>query len=111
MDFVMGLPISPNWKENSYNSILVIVNWLTKMVYYKPVMITIDAPRLAKIILDIVVWHHKLLDSIVTNRGSLFTSKFWLSLCYFLGVKRKLSTMSQPQIDSQTKEQNSIIEA
>lgn len=26
---------------------------------------------------------------IVGDRGPLFTSKFWSSLCYFLGIKRK----------------------
>ena len=47
IDFVTGLPISTMWKENSNNSILVIVNWLTKIVYYKPVKVIIDAPSLA----------------------------------------------------------------
>ncbi len=32
MDFVTGLPISANWKDDSYDSILVIVDRLTKMV-------------------------------------------------------------------------------
>ena len=81
------------------------------MVYYKPVKITIDAPDLAEVIIDGVVRHHGLLDSIVTNRGSLFTSKFWLWLCYFLGIKRKLSTAFHPQMDGQTERQTSIIEA
>ena len=76
MDFVTGLPVSINWKRNSYNSILVIVN-LTKMINYKPVKITLDAPGLVEVIIDIVVRHHRLPDSIVTNQGSLFTSKFW----------------------------------
>ena len=37
MDFVIGLPISTDWKGTSYDSILVIVDRLTKMVHYKPV--------------------------------------------------------------------------
>ena len=55
MDFVTGLPISTNWKGDSYDSILVIVDWLTKMVHYKPVKITIDSPGLAEVIIDVVV--------------------------------------------------------
>ena len=55
MDFVTGLPISTNWKGESYNSILVIVDRLTKMVHYEPVKVTIDAPGLAEVILDVVV--------------------------------------------------------
>ena len=111
MDFVTGLPISINWKEDSYDSILVIVDWLTKMVHYKPVKITFNAPGLAEGIIDVVVCHHNVSDSIVTNWGSLFTSKFWSLLCYFFGIKCWLSTTFHPQTDSQTKRQNSTIEA
>ena len=49
MDFVTGLSISTNWKRDSYNSILVNVNWLTKMVHYKPLKITIDSPSLVEV--------------------------------------------------------------
>ncbi len=55
MDFVTGLSISANWKSDSYNSILVIVDRLTKMVYYEPVKITIDALGLVEVIVDVVV--------------------------------------------------------
>ena len=55
MDFVTGLPLAADWKGNSYDLILVIVDRLTKMVYYKPVKVTIDASRLAKVIIDLVV--------------------------------------------------------
>ena len=109
MDFVTGLPISTDWKGDSYDSILVIVDRLTKMVYYEPVKVTIDALGLAKVIIDVVVRHHGLPDSIVTNRGSLFTSKFWSSLCYFLGIKRRLFTSFHPQTDRQTERQNNMI--
>ena len=111
MDFVTGLPVSIDWKGDGYDSILVIVDRLTKMVHYKPVKITLDAPGLAEVIIDVVVRHHGLPDSIVTDRGSLFTSKFWSSLCYFLGIKRRLSTAFHPQTDGQTERQNSTIEA
>ena len=39
--FVTSLPILINWKRDNYNSILVIVDWLTKMVHYKLVKITL----------------------------------------------------------------------
>ena len=50
-----SLPISANWKDDSYNSILVIVNWLTKLVYYVPIQVTIDPSDLAKVIIDVVI--------------------------------------------------------
>ena len=111
MDFVTGLPLSADWKGDSYDSILVIVDRLTKMVHYEPVKVTIDTPGLAKMIIDVVVQHHGLPDSIISNRGAIYTSKFWSSLYYFLGIKRKLSTAFHPQIDGQTERQNSTMEA
>ncbi len=99
IDFVTGLLISVDWKGDSYDSILVIVDRLTKMIHYELVKVTIDTPGLAEVIIDVVVRHHGVLESIVTDRGSLFTSKSWCSLCYFLGIKRKLSTAFYPQTD------------
>ena len=55
IDFIIGLPQSANWRGNGYNSILVIVDWLTKMVHYKPVQMTITAPALAEVILNVIV--------------------------------------------------------
>ena len=81
------------------------------MVYYKPVKINIDVPRLAEVIIDVVVRHHRLLNLIVTDWGSLFTLKFWSLLCYFLGIKRRLFTNFYLQTDGQTKRQNSTMEA
>ena len=80
-------------------------------MYYKPVKITIDASGLAEVIIDIVVWHHGLSDSIMTNRGFLFMSNFWSLLYYFLGIKKRLSTAFYSQIDGQTKWQKSTMEA
>ena len=76
MDFVTGQPQFADWRGDGYDSILVIVDRLTKMVHYEPVQTTITAPALAEVILNIVVRHHGLPDSIVSDRGSVFTSKF-----------------------------------
>lgn len=111
MDFVTGLPISTNWKVETYDTILVIVDWLTKMIYYKPVKIIINVSGLAEVIIEAVVQHYGLLDSILRDYGSVFTLKFVSSLCYFLVIKQKLLTVFYPQIDGQTKRQNSIMEA
>lgn len=111
IDFVTGLPISTNWKGENYDFILVIVDWLTKMVHYKLVKIIIDALGLAKVILDMVVQYYGLSDSIIINQGSVFTSKFWSSLCYFFGIKQRLSTAFYLQTDGQIKCQNNLIEA
>ena len=111
MDFVTGLPLSSDWKGNSYDSILVLFDRLTKVVHYEHVKVTINAPRRAKVIIDMVVWHHGLPDPIVTDKSPVFTSKFWLSLYYFLGVKRRLSNAFHPQKNGQIKRQNGTMEA
>ena len=111
MDFITGLPISTDWKGDSYDSILVIVNWQMKIVYYVPVKVIINTLGLAKVIINVVVRYHSLSDLIVTNRGFLFTSKFWSLLCYFFGIKRRLSTTFYLQTNGQTERQNCIIKA
>ena len=110
MDFVTGLPILTDWKGDNYDLILVVVDWLTKMVYYKSVKVTIDTPGLAEVIINVVVWHYGLPDSIVTNEKSLFISIFWSLLYYFLDIKQKLFITFQPQTDGQTEKQNSTME-
>ena len=111
MDFVTGLPISTDWKDDSYDSILVIVDWLTKMVHYEPVKVTINTPGLAEVIIDVVVQHHGLPNSIISDRGAIFMSKFWSSLCYFFDIKRRLSIAFHSQTNGQTERQNSTMEA
>lgn len=58
--------------DDSYNSILVIVDQLTKIVYDEPIKIMIDALSLAKVIIDIGVGHYKVCESIVMDWGLLF---------------------------------------
>lgn len=70
------LPISANWKGDSYDLILIIIDGLTKMIYYKPIKVMIDVPALAKMMIDMIVFHHGVLKSIVMDQDSLFISKF-----------------------------------
>ncbi len=76
MNFVTGLPILADWKGDSYNSILVIVNRLTKIVHYTQVKVTINALGLIEVIINVVMHHHGVPESITMDRDSLFTSKF-----------------------------------
>ena len=67
MDFIIALPILVNKKSNSYNLILVKFEHLTKMIYYKPIKVTINILALAKIIIDMVICYHGIFESIVIN--------------------------------------------
>lgn len=55
MDFIIDLLISTDWKGDSYNSILVIINRLTKVIHYKPVQVMIDIANLVKVIIKVMV--------------------------------------------------------
>ncbi len=110
IDFVTELLVSTNWKSETYDSILVIINKLTKIVYYKPVKVIINSLSLVEIIIKVVVRYHNFSDVIVSDRDSLFTSKFWSSLYYFPGIKQKLLTAFHLQTDGQTERYNSTIE-
>ncbi len=111
MDFIIGLPILADWKSDSYNLILIIVDRLTKMIHYESVKVIINASGLAKVIINVAICYYGVSESIVTDQDSLFISKFLSLLCYFLEIKKKLSTTFYPQIDGQIKRQNSTIEA
>ena len=67
MDFVTGLLVFTNRKGESNDYIFVIVDRLTKMVHYEPIMVTINASDLVEVMINVVVWHHSLFDSIVSD--------------------------------------------
>lgn len=71
---MIGLLILTDWKKESYDSILVIINSLIKMVYYKLVRVTINTLRLAMVFFNVVVYYYGFSDFIIINRGSLFIS-------------------------------------
>ncbi len=88
MDFVTWLPKSKDWHGVEYYSILVIGNRLTKIIHYEPVFTTLDAEQLVDVLIETVIKYCGIPDSMVTDRGSLFISKFWSYLCYYLNIKR-----------------------
>lgn len=87
MDFVIGVPIFIDWKKESYDAILILVDLLTKIVYHELVKITIDVAHWIEIIIDMVVRYHGFSEFNVRNQGLLFTSKFKFLPYYFFGIK------------------------
>ena len=73
MNFVIGLPRS----KNGYDSIWVIVDRLTKSAHFLPVKATYLVAKLAKLYVKHIMCLHKVPVSIVSDRGSMFTSRFW----------------------------------
>ncbi|KAL0932741.1 reverse transcriptase domain protein [Colletotrichum truncatum] len=93
-----------------YDSVLVIVDRLTKYLYFIPYMESSTAEDLAYKFLQVIVSQHGMPKEIVSDRDKLFTSKFWRSLISQLGSDYKMSTAFYPQTDSQTERINQIIE-
>src|SRR2546430_17277913 len=106
---IVSLPPSTDSKENAYDAILVVVDYYTKMAKYFPIRETIAAPQLVELFCNEIVKQYGTLRSIVTDRGSIFTSEYWSTLCYYMKAKCKLSTAFSPQTDGQTECQNQVL--
>lgn len=111
LDFITDLPQSgePVTKVK-YDSILVIVDRLTKYAYYLPYLKSATAEDLAYTFLRTILGNHGLPDELVSDRDRLFKSQFWQTLTRQLGSKHKLSTTAHPQTDGQTERTNQTLE-
>lgn len=105
MDFIEPLPTSHN-----FDSILVIVDRLTKWSIFVPTSTRLTSPQLAQLIIDHVISQHGVPESIVSDRGSKFVSKFWKHVTDKIGINLRLSTAYHPQTDGQTERINQIVE-
>jgi hypothetical protein len=57
-----------------------------------------------------IVCLHRVPESIVSDRGTQFTTHFWKQLHESLGTRLEFSTAFHPQTDGQTKRVNQILE-
>jgi len=105
MDFIVQLP-----ESNGYTSILVVVDRLTKMARFIPTTANVDSDGTLMLFLTRVVGIHGIPDNIVSDRGSVFTSRFTRTVMKALGIKQNLSTAFHPQTDGQTERTNGILE-
>src|SRR5688572_23084825 len=99
MDFVTGLPRV----RGGYDSIWVIVDRLTKSAHFIPIKTSYQAEELAKIYLKEIICLHGTPKSIISDRGTQFTSHYWKSFQKALGTKVKLSTAFHPRTDGLAK--------
>jgi hypothetical protein len=111
LDFITKLPKSKEPLTGiSYDSILVIVDRLTKYTHLVPYKEASTAEELAYTFMKTIIAQHGTPDEIISDRDKLFTSQFWQSLMDLLGSKHKLSTSYHPQTDGQTERTNQTIE-
>jgi transposase InsO family protein len=102
MDCIVGLTMS----QSGYDSIWVIVDQLTKVVQFIPVKITYSGLQLAELYMSRIVCLHGVPKMIVSDRGTLFTSRFWERLHETLDTQLHFSSAYHPQTDDQTKRVN-----
>jgi transposase InsO family protein len=105
MDFIVKLPLS-----QGFDSILVIIDLLSKATHFIPCNETMTAKDLAKIFRREFFRLHGLPDRIISDRGTLFTSEFWQSFMQLLNITSAMSTAFHPQTDGQTERMNHVLE-
>ena len=110
MDFITDLPLSSTYGSTTWDSILVVVDKLTKMAYYIPVRKTLSVADFIEVFIQDVVKHHDMPEVLVTDRDKLFTSEKWASFCFYMRCHCNLLTVFHPQTDRQTERQNQSLE-
>ena len=106
MDFITGLPTV----QGDYDSIMVIVDLLTKVTHLFPVKTSYTVADVAKLFIKEIFRIHGLPRSIISDHDTKFTSKFWTSLFEALGTQLNFSTAYHPQMDGQTERVNQVVE-
>nr|GEW16177.1 putative reverse transcriptase domain-containing protein [Tanacetum cinerariifolium] len=99
MDFVIKLPKT----SNEHDTIWVIVNRLTKLAHFIPTRETDSMETLTRLYIKEIVSRHGVPISIILDRDSHFTSRFWQSLQSALGTQLDMSTAYHPETDGQSK--------
>jgi len=97
MDFVGPFP-----EAKGYNYLWVIICRMISRVHLVPITINTTASELSWKYLHEIVRLHGLPSSIVSDRDSKFTSRWWKELQRILGAKLLMSTSFHPQTDGQS---------
>jgi hypothetical protein len=106
MDFVTGLPLTQNKKD----AIWVMVDRLTKSAHFISVNVKDSMEKLTRTYTQEVVRLHGIPSSIMSDRDSRFTSRFWKQFQESMGTTLKFSTTAHSQTDGQSKRVIQILE-
>ena len=106
MDFITGLPMT--WRQ--HDSIMVVVDKLTKVAHFIPVKSTDKTDDIARIFMKEIFKLHGLPKAIVSDRDVKFTSNFWKGLFIDLGMNLNFSTSYHPQTDGHIERVKQVLE-
>ncbi|GKA12271.1 reverse transcriptase domain-containing protein [Tanacetum coccineum] len=98
IDFVTKLPRT----SSGHDTIWVIMDRLTKSAHFLPMREDYKMERLARLYLNEIVARHGVSISIISDRDSRFTSRFWQSMQEALGTRLDMNTAYHPQTDNQS---------
>jgi len=105
VDFITKLPVS-----KGYDSILVVCNRFSKMLYFMVMIEKITVEKLARLFRDNVWKLHGLPESVISDREPQFVTGLTRELNKILGIETKLSIAYHPQTDKQTERTNQELE-
>ncbi|GJV99515.1 reverse transcriptase domain-containing protein [Tanacetum coccineum] len=100
MDFITKLSKT----SNRHDTIWVIVDRLTKSAHFIPTQETDSMETLTRLYIKEIVSRHRVPISIISDRDSPFTSRFWQSLQKALGTQLDMSMTHHPETDRKVKE-------
>ena len=106
MDFITGFPRS----QKGHDAIFVVIDRFSKVAHFLPVKETITASQLADLYVSRIVSLHGVPLEINSDRGSLFTSRFWESFQEAMGTHLSFSTAFHPQSSGQVERVNQVLE-
>ena len=98
MDFITRLPMT----SRQHDSIIVVVDKLTKESHFISVKYTYKTNAIAKIFMKNTFRLHGFPKEIIYDRDTKFTSNFWKGIFVDLGRKMNFRTPYHPQTDGQT---------
>jgi transposase InsO family protein len=87
---------------DSYDSIWVIMDRLTKVAHFVPIRTTYSGLQLSELYMLRIVCLHGVPKKIVSNRGTQFTLTFWERFHETLDTQLCFSSPYHPQTDGQT---------